>query len=137
MTSIQGEVTNCRNTQEKNTNAEHSVKSFIRDNSAFMEVCNYLNIPTAPERRGLKPENNTGNKKKKKKKLKYFKDIEILNEKFFIISKYYSISNSSVNTVISDMNNIESSNEYIILIKITIEKILLIIVITLIVKIIV
>ena len=43
----------------------------------------------------------------------YFKDIEILYEKYFKISKYCPISNSNVNTVITDMNNIESStNSY-------------------------
>jgi len=47
-------------------------------------------------------------KKKKKKKnfrefrMKYFKDIDILYEKFYIISKYCPISNSNVNTVITD-----------------------------------
>ena len=42
------------------------------------------------------------------KKIK-IKDIEILYEKFFIISKYRPLLNSNVNTVISDINNIESS----------------------------
>jgi len=37
-------------------------------------------------------------------RMKYFKDIEILYEIFYIISKYCPISNS---TVITDMNNIE------------------------------
>jgi len=44
-------------------------------------------------------------------RMKYFKDIEILYEKFFKISKYCLISNSNVNTVITDMNNIESSTD--------------------------
>jgi len=44
--------------------------------------------------------------------MKYFKDIEILYEKFYIISKCWPISNSNVNTVIIDMNNIESSSDY-------------------------
>jgi len=35
-------------------------------------------------------------------RMKYFKDIEILYEKFFIISKYYPISNSNVNTIVTD-----------------------------------
>jgi len=43
--------------------------------------------------------------------MKYFMDIEILYEKFYIYSKYCPISNSNVNTVITDMNNIESSSE--------------------------
>jgi len=30
---------------------------------------------------------------------------------FFIISKYCPISNSNVNTIITDMNNIESSSD--------------------------
>ena len=42
---------------------------------------------------------------------KYFKDIEILYEKFYIIFKYYPISNSNVDTVITDMNNIELSSD--------------------------
>ena len=42
---------------------------------------------------------------------KYFKDIEILYEKFYIISKYCPISNSNVDTVITDMNNIELSSD--------------------------
>jgi len=38
-------------------------------------------------------------------RMKYFKDIEVLYEKFFfIIFKYCSISNNNVNTVITDMN---------------------------------
>ncbi|KAG4107889.1 hypothetical protein H8356DRAFT_1334253 [Neocallimastix lanati (nom. inval.)] len=28
---------------------KHSVRPISRNNSAFMEVCDYLNIPTAPE----------------------------------------------------------------------------------------
>jgi len=43
--------------------------------------------------------------------MKYFKDIEALYEKFFIISKYSPISNSKVSIVIADMNNIESSTD--------------------------
>ena len=43
-------------------------------------------------------------------RMKYFKDIDILYEKFYIISKYRPISNSNVNTVITDMNNIELSS---------------------------
>jgi hypothetical protein len=43
--------------------------------------------------------------------MKYFKDIEILYEKFYFISKYCPISNSNVNTVIIDMNNIELSSD--------------------------
>jgi len=43
--------------------------------------------------------------------MKYFNDIEILYEKFFIISKYYPISNSNVNTVVTDMNDIELSTD--------------------------
>ena len=44
-------------------------------------------------------------------RMKYFKDIEILYEKFYFISKYCPISNSNVNTVIIDMNNIELSSD--------------------------
>ena len=71
--------------------------------------------------------------------MKYFKDIEILYEKFFIISKYCPISNSNINTVITDMNIESSSNskkvtKFIILIIITIEIISLIIVELVIVK---
>jgi len=40
-------------------------------------------------------------------RMKYFMNIELLYEKLFVISKYCSISNSNVNTVITDMNNIE------------------------------
>jgi len=43
--------------------------------------------------------------------MKYFKDIEILYEIFYIISKYCPISNSNVDTVITDMNNIELSSD--------------------------
>jgi len=43
--------------------------------------------------------------------MKYFKDIDILYEKFYIISKYCPILNSNVNTVITDMNNIELSSD--------------------------
>ena len=72
------------------------------------------------------------------KKIK-IKDIEILYEKFFIISKYCPISNSNINTVITDMNIESSSNskkvtKFIILIIITIEIISLIIVELVIVK---
>jgi len=43
--------------------------------------------------------------------MKYFKDIEIHYEKSYIISKYCSILNSNVNTVITDLNNIELSSD--------------------------
>ena len=43
--------------------------------------------------------------------MKYFMDIEILFENFYIITKYCPISNSNVNTVVTDMNNIESSTD--------------------------
>jgi len=43
--------------------------------------------------------------------IKYFKYIEILYEKLFAITKYYPISNSNVNTVVTDINNIESSTD--------------------------
>jgi len=43
--------------------------------------------------------------------MKYFKDIEILYEKFYIISKYCPLSNSNVDTVITDMNNRELSSD--------------------------
>ena len=43
--------------------------------------------------------------------MKYFKDIEILYEKFFIISKYYPISNSNVNTIVTDQNYVELSTD--------------------------
>jgi len=41
--------------------------------------------------------------------MKYFMDIENPYWKLFVISKYCSISNSNVNTVVTDMNNVESS----------------------------
>jgi len=40
-------------------------------------------------------------------RMKFFMDIG----KFYIISKYYPISNSNENTVIATMNNIESSTD--------------------------
>jgi len=49
--------------------------------------------------------------------MKNFLDIKILYKKSFRISKYYPISNSNINTVVIDMNNVElnsasdSSNE--------------------------
>ena len=43
---------------------------------------------------------------------KYFKEIEILYENFYIISKYCPISNSNVDTIITDMNNIELSSDF-------------------------
>ena len=43
--------------------------------------------------------------------MKYFKDIEILYEIIYIISKYCPISNNNVDTVITDMNNIELSSD--------------------------
>ena len=43
--------------------------------------------------------------------MKYFKDIEILYEIFYIIYKYCPISNSNVDTAITDMNNIELSSD--------------------------
>jgi len=43
--------------------------------------------------------------------MKYCKDIEILYEKIYIISKYCPILNSNANTVITNMNNIESSTD--------------------------
>jgi len=64
--------------------------------------------------------------------MKYFKGIEILYENIFIISKYFPLSNNNVNTVITDMNNVESStnsdcsNEIYNITVITIEIILLI-----------
>ena len=77
-------------------------------------------------------------------RIKYFKDIDILYKKFYIISKYCSISNSNVDTVITDINNNKIKflilivvAKYIILIIITIEIILLIIVVLVIVKIII
>ena len=42
-------------------------------------------------------------------RMKYFKNIEILYEIFYIISKYCPIANSNVDTVITNMNNIELS----------------------------
>ena len=45
-------------------------------------------------------------------RMKYFKYIEILYEVFYIISKYCQISNSNVDTVITDMNNIELSSDF-------------------------
>jgi len=44
-------------------------------------------------------------------RMKYFKDIEIFYEIFYIISKYCPISNSNVDTVITDMNNIKQSSD--------------------------
>ena len=44
-------------------------------------------------------------------RMKYIKDIGILFEIFYIISKYCPISNSNVDTVITDMNNIEQSSD--------------------------
>jgi len=44
-------------------------------------------------------------------RMKYFKDIEILYEIFYIISKYCPISNSNVDTVITDINNIELNSD--------------------------
>ena len=44
--------------------------------------------------------------------MKYFKDNEILYENFYIISKYCPISNSNVDTIITDMNNIELSSDF-------------------------
>jgi len=73
--------------------------------------------------------------------MEYFKDIKNLYEKIFIISKYSSISNSNVNTIVTDMNNIEQVQILIdvtkrmVLMKTIIEIILLIIVIVLIVEI--
>ena len=43
--------------------------------------------------------------------MKYFKIIEILYEIFYIITIYCPISNSNVDTVITDMNNIELSSD--------------------------
>jgi len=45
-------------------------------------------------------------------RMKYFKDIEKLYEKFYIISKYCPISNSYVDTVITDINNVELSSDF-------------------------
>ena len=44
-------------------------------------------------------------------RMKYFMDIEIIYEIFYIISKYCPISNSNVDAVITDMNNIELSSD--------------------------
>jgi hypothetical protein len=41
--------------------------------------------------------------------MKYIMDIEKFYEKLFLISKYCPISNNNGNTVVPDMNNIESS----------------------------
>ena len=43
--------------------------------------------------------------------MKYFKDMEILYEIFYIISKYDPKSNSNVDIVITDMNNIKLSSD--------------------------
>jgi len=43
--------------------------------------------------------------------MKYFMDLEILYEKMFVISKYCPILNSSVNTFVTDMSNLESSTD--------------------------
>jgi len=43
--------------------------------------------------------------------MKYFTDIEKLYEKLFVISKYCPILNRNVNTIFTDMNNIESSTD--------------------------
>ena len=44
--------------------------------------------------------------------MKYFINIEILYEKFFfVISKYCPVSNSNVNTIVTDINNVESSTD--------------------------
>jgi hypothetical protein len=44
-------------------------------------------------------------------RMKFFKDIEILYEIFYIISKYCQIYNSTVEAFITDMNNIELSSD--------------------------
>jgi len=45
-------------------------------------------------------------------RMKYFINIEILYEKFFfVISKYCPVSNSNVNTIVTDINNVESSTD--------------------------
>jgi len=44
-------------------------------------------------------------------RMKYFKDIEILYEKYIIISKYCQVSNGNENTVVTDMNNVKSSTD--------------------------
>ena len=42
--------------------------------------------------------------------MKCFKDIEILYEKYFVITRYWCpISNCNVNTIITDINNTESN----------------------------
>ena len=45
--------------------------------------------------------------------MKFFMDIDILYEKFFIITQYWPISNSNVKTFVTDINNTDSdrSNE--------------------------
>jgi len=43
--------------------------------------------------------------------MKYFMDLEILYEKLFVISKYCPILNSSVNTFVTDMSNVELSTD--------------------------
>ena len=43
--------------------------------------------------------------------IKYFKDIEILYEKLFLINKYCPISYNEINTVFTDMNNVESISD--------------------------
>ena len=40
--------------------------------------------------------------------MKYFMDIDILHDKLFSISKYCPMSNSNVNTVVTDINIVES-----------------------------
>ena len=44
-------------------------------------------------------------------RMKYFMDIELLYEKFYIISKYCPISNGDIDTIVTDMNNIKSSTD--------------------------
>jgi len=44
-------------------------------------------------------------------RMKYFMDIDILHDKLFSISKYCPISNSNVNTVFTDINNVESNSD--------------------------
>jgi len=43
--------------------------------------------------------------------MKYFMDIEILYEKFFLFTKYCPISNWNVNAVVIGMNNMKSSTD--------------------------
>ena len=43
--------------------------------------------------------------------MKYFKDIEVLYEIFYVISKYCPISNSNVDNVITDIKNLELSSD--------------------------